>query len=235
MTALIIIGAILTVFAIIGITRLKFRVAYIDDDIVAVAQVWFIKFRVYPKKKRKVDPKDFKIKRFKRRIKGNVKRAETKVKKKRLKAEKKKNKKKARDPNASVSEPNAKKKRAIKPLVRLLLRIIKVFIKKFPKYLQVTVSRLVIGVGSDDAANTAITYGYAVQTVQYIISYIKLNSNLQQTKKAVISVYPDFTAVKSRLELDVTMSIRVWQLVALGIALVIAYLNKGDNQKEQVS
>ena len=52
MTALIIVGAVLLLLFAIGMTRIKFRFAY-TDGIVAVAQVLFIKLRLYPKKKKK--------------------------------------------------------------------------------------------------------------------------------------------------------------------------------------
>ena len=231
MTALVTVGIILIVFFAIAMTRLKFRLAYVDG-IVATAQVLFIKLRIYPKKKRKYKVKDFKIKRFRKRTKRNIQRAEAKAERKRLRAEKKKNRKKKKSGSDEVEcEQGGKKKRAIKPLVRMLLRVLKVFIQRFPRYLQITVSRLVIGVATDDAANTAVTYGYVCQSAQYLITYIKLNSNLKQTKKAVVSVYPDFTAVKPKIELDVTLSIRIWQVIALGIALALAYLNKGNKSK----
>ena len=231
MTALVTVGIILIVFFAIAMTRLKFRLAYVDG-IVATAQVLFIKLRIYPKKKRKYKVKDFKIKRFRKRTKRNIQRAEAKAERKRLRAEKKKNRKKKKSGSDEVEcEQGGKKKRAIKPLVRMLLRVLKVFIQRFPRYLQITVSRLVIGVATDDAANTAVTYGYVCQSAQYLITYIKLNSNLKQTRKAVVSVYPDFTAVKPKIELDVTLSIRIWQVIALGIALALAYLNKGNKSK----
>lgn len=234
MTALTVTGIILAVFFAIGMIRLRFRLAY-RDGISAVVQVLFIKFSIYPKKKRKHNPKHFRIKRFRRRVKRNVRRADSKAEKKRLKAEKNKSKqnKNAASEEGSPNGAGGKKKRAIKPLVRMLLRIIKVFIKKFPRYLHITVSRLVIGVATEDAATTAVTYGYVVQSAQYLITYIKLNSNLKESRKAVVSVYPDFTSEKSTVELDVTMSIRVWQVIALGISLVIAYLNKGNKQNDR--
>ena len=231
MTALVTVGIILIVFFAIGMTRLKFRLAYVDG-IVATAQVLFIKLRIYPRKKKKYKAKNFKIKRFRKRVKRNIQRAEAKAERKRLRAEKKKNRKKKKSgSDGAENEQGVKKKRAIKPLVRMLIRVLKAFIQRFPRYLQITVSRLVIGVASDDAANTAVTYGYVCQSAQYLITYIKLNSNLKQARKAVVSVYPDFTAVKPKIELDVTLSIRVWQVIALGIALALAYLNKGNKSK----
>ena len=232
LTALVTVGIILFVLFAIGMTRLKFRLAYVDG-IVATAQVLFIKLRIYPKKKRKYKAKSFRIKRFRKRIKRNIDRADSRAERKRLRAEKKKNKKNKKNNGTenAEGEQGVKKKRDLKPLLRMLLRILKVFIQRFPRYLQVTVSRLVIGVATDDAANTALTYGYVCQSAQYLLTYIELNSNLKQARKAVVSVYPDFTAEKSKLELDVTLSIRVWQVLALGIALALAYLNKGKKSK----
>ncbi len=231
MTALVTVGIILILFFVIAVTRLKFRFAYVDG-IVATAQVLFIKLRIYPKKKRKYKVKNFKIKKFRKRTKRNIKHAESKAERKRLRAERKKNRKKKKSgAEGSEAEQSGRKKRDVKPLVRMLLRILKVFIQRFPRYLQITVSRFVIGVATDDAANTAVTYGYVCQSAQYLITYIKLNSNLKQTRKAVVSVYPDFTTDKSKIELDVTLSIRIWQVLALGITLALAYLNKGNKSK----
>lgn len=229
MTALIIIGSILLLLFAIGMTRLKFRFVYLDD-IVAVAQVLFIKIRIYPKRQRKLKARHFHIKRFRRRVKRSIRHSDIKAEKTRLKTEKKK-KKKAKQTQGQQT----KKKRNLKPLVRMLLRILRTFVQRFPRYLQVHVSRFVIGVATDDAAETAVTYGYVVQMAQYALTYVKLNSNLKHTKKSVISVYPDFTVNSTRIEMDVTLSIRVWQVLALGISLALTYLNKGKHKESKAS
>lgn len=233
MTALIIIGVILLLFLGIAMTRLKFRIAYVDD-IVAVAQVLFIKIRIYPKKIKRLRARNFRIKRFRSRVKRSVSRSEIKMEKARLRAEKKKQKKKAKSGDKGSGE-GVKKKRDLKSLSRLLLRLLKVFIQKFPRYLQVTVSKFVIGVATEDAADTAITYGYVVQSAQYMLTYIKLNSNLKKARKSVVSVYPDFTTDKPKIELDVTLSIRIWQALALGASLALAYLNRGKKENNTLS
>lgn len=221
---MIIIGVILLVMLVVGMTRIKFRFAY-SDGIVAVAQVLFIKLRIYPKKKKKHRLRNYRIKRFRKRVGRNIKRADAKAEKAKLKAEKKR----AKSEKKSTSDSATPKKRAIKPLARMLLRILRVFIRKFPRYLQTTVSRLVIGVATDDAANTAVTYGYVVQLTQYTITFIEQNSNLRLARNAVVSVYPDFTTSRSTVDIDITLSIRIWQVLSLGIALALAYLKKDPN------
>lgn len=221
------IGVILLFFVLLALTKLKFRLAY-QDGIVATAQVLFVKLRLYPRKKKRLKEKDFRIKRFRRRVKKNIRKSEEKAERDRLKAEKKKERKKKKAAEAA-SEP--KKKRDVKALARLLIRLLKAFMSKFPRYLQTTVSRLVIGVASDDAANTAVTYGYVVQSVQYMLTFVEENSNLKESRNAVISVYPDFTSESSKIEIDLTFSIRIWQLVALGITIVMAYLKKDKKTK----
>ena len=143
----------------------------------------------------------------------------------------KKNKKlSVKNEDVASAEP-PKKKGDIKPLIRMLLRVLKAFMAKFPKYLQTDIKRLVVGVASNDAATTAITYGYTVQTLQYAITFIKSNSNLRQTKNSVVSVYPDFTTDKCLVDIDITFSIRVYQVIALGISLALAYLGVGKYKK----
>ena len=215
----------------IGCNKLKLNITY-KDNIAAFAQVLFIKIQLYPKKKRIPRPNDFKIKRFRKTINRNLKRYESNAEKAQRKAEKKKLKKtKGTTETPEDVSPKPKKKKDIKPLLRMLIRILKAFIAKFPRYLQTDVKRLVIGVASDDAANTALTYGYTVQAIQYAVSFVKCNSNLRQTKNSVVSVYPDFTTEKWVVDVDITFSIRVYQVIALGISLALAYLGMGKYKK----
>lgn len=207
--------------------KIKFHFSYVDG-IVATAQVLFIKIRLFPKKKKRIRKRDYEIKRFRKRTKRKISKVDRASEKKRVSVEKKKLKKAKKAGSEGNNQNEApKKKRDIKPLVRLLMRILRAFVRKFPGYLQTEVRRLVIGVSTDDASKTAITYGCVVQSVQYTVSFIKAYSNLRQTKDAVVSVYPDFLRDKSKIELDITLSIRIWQVLRLAIELVIAYFGKG--------
>lgn len=74
MTALIVISVILLALFGLAMTRIRFRFAY-GDGIVAVLRVWFIRLRILPPKEPKPPkPKDYSIKKFRRRVKKRLKR-----------------------------------------------------------------------------------------------------------------------------------------------------------------
>lgn len=217
MTALIVISVILLAIFGLAMTRIRFRFAY-GDGIAAVLRVWFIKIRILPAKEPKPpDPKDYSIKKFRRRVKKRLKREE----KKRARANNKKSsvtKEEQSDKKSSARDPMA--------LVKMLLDALKVFFARFPKYLRTDTARLIIGVAGDDAAKTAVTYGATVQGVQYVITMLEEYTDFRLDKRGYISVYPDFTTEKWTAEIDLEFSIRVWQVLATVLPLIPIYIHR---------
>lgn len=227
---LIAIGVILLLILLIAISAIRFRVTY-SDELVVVVRFWVLKIRLYPRKRKRPASRNFKTKRFRKWIRRNISRADKKSEKAKRKAERKKVKKDKAKKKQMGGGAEVAKKGGAKLLIRLFARIFKGFIEKFPKYLKIKVNRLVIGVATDDAANTAIAYGYTVQAAQYLIEFVKVRSSLCEARGAVVSVYPDFTTEKSRVELDVTFSIRVWQVISLGLTALKVYVSSGKGKK----
>ena len=107
---------------------------------------------------------------------------------------------------------------------------------KFPRYLRTEVARLVVRVATEDAAKTAVTYGVTVQSVQYLITLVQAHTDFRPRRDAVISVYPDFLSDSFLFELDFTFRIRLWQVLSLGVSVLMAYLRRdGAKNKPQNS
>lgn len=221
----------IVLFALIGlaVTRLRFRIAYVDE-FVASLQVWFIKIRFFPHKAPKPPkPQKFEIKRFRKRLKKRMRKAD-KIEEKKLKKQAK-----ANDTEKTEKSEQKSKPRDIKGLLDMLIDVLKILLDKFPRYLKTKVDRLVIGVASDDAATTALTYGAVVQSVQYIITLLENKAGLYAGKKSCVSVYPDFTCDKWNAEIDITLSIRIWQVISIGISLLLWYVKRRVGKKSESS
>lgn len=153
MTALIIIGAILLVIALILFLPVHVT-AVIRDDAAVFLRILFIKIKLFPMKEK----------------------PEKKEKKKKQKgAEKKKSEKK--------EEKKEKEKRNIPELVHSVADVLSVFLRQFSKHVKIRVLRYKIIIGTGDAAKTALLYGATEQATAYLFTALGKNINFAFSKK----------------------------------------------------
>lgn len=202
----------------LAMTRIRFRFSYDKERIVAAVRVWFIRLRILPKKKKKApSAKRFSVKPFRRRVDRRMKKARKKELK-RLQKQK--------SAKGSESDKDKSSKRDVKALIAMLTDMLRAFFSRFPRYLKTDVARLIVGVASEDAAKTAMTYSAVVQTSQYLITLLETNTSFCLAKNGYVSIYPDFTTDEWRFEADIVFSIRIWQVAALAISLLKIYLHR---------
>ena len=107
-------------------------------------------------------------------------------------------------------------------------------VKKFGKYLVITVRKIDITVSGDDPAKIALTYGYAVQTAAYIK---ELADNTLKTKyrgeAPNIAVGVDWLSGKSSIVLDISMKIRVWQIISVLFTALKGYISVDKPKPEK--
>lgn len=224
LTVIINFAVILVLFGL-AMTRIRFRFSYEKDNVGAFVKVWFIRLRLLPrKKKRPPSAKHFSIKPFRRRVERRLKKAR---KKELERLEKQRTEKKA--------ESDKKAKRDLGALISMLTDMLKAFFARFPRYLRTETARLVVGVASDDAVKTAMTYSAVVQTSQYLITLLETNTRFCLAKNGYVSIYPDFTTDKWTAEVDIKFSIRIWQVVALALPLLGIYLRRGKYRSKKAS
>ncbi len=188
--------------------------------------VGIFKIPIFPKKDKEIKLSDYKIAKFRKK---QAKLAAAEDKKKRKKRSDKKPS--AKDNTAENAEDQEdqdteKPKRDIMGLVETVTELVKVFLARFGRHLHIKVRRVVIIVGSEDAATTAVMYGAVCGAVQCLCELLYNCLNTRFTKNAEIRVEPDFCALKPQAEVDITFSVRVWQVFDLLIRTGIAYLKK---------
>ena len=156
-----------------------------------------------------------------------AKKAEKKAKKKKIKAQKKLEKKRKRKLEKEREAETGIKK--VKPNVKENLEMILTLLKKLYAVtkgkFKIRLRRMYIAVGTGDAAKTAIQYGIIVQSASYLLNF--LNEFLFPIKKheGEVNVYPDYTASKTTVDVDITCSFKIRSLIAIGASMALTFLS----------
>lgn len=187
-----------------------------EGDVSVFVKVLFLQFKVFPRNS-KINLKDFSAKGINKKLRKDkqvLAKHATKEEKKKTKSSK-------------------KRKTNIIDTLKLVADILSAIKVKFFKYLRVKLAKLGLVLATDDAAKTAIEYGIAVQGVQYIVSILEGITNFSVEKSGYIHVDCDFTSEKTSLDLDITLSLRVWQMIAILIRAGLEFvINSGKKKIE---
>ena len=227
MTFLNVTVAIVLFFTLLFAIPIRITIDYSDQVRAHMSIAHLIRIVLHPKKKKKVRLSDYTEKKIaKRERKRLAKEAKAKEKKKRKAADKKQRKldKKARKDAEKSGAIKKDEKPSILDNVRLITSIVEVFLKKFFRHLRIKVARLNITVATEDAAKTAILYGAVSQAVSYLIAVLDAKTNLKQKKNAQFSVNADFCATKSTADVCLSFSIRVGQVLLIGLAVLFRFI-----------
>lgn len=221
MTGLIIFGAIVLFFVLIGMISATVTLSYNREFAVSL-RVLFFRFQLVPKKSKTPNPKKYTRKKYekmleKQRIKEEKAEEKKKLKKEKKEAEKaEKEKAKAAGNGEKKSDEGKKKSVAdIVDLVSTILEAVKSLFKSFGKHLRVCAVKMNITVASDNAADTAVIYGVVCQSVAYIMEILYNITNFKVKNGDSVSVVPDFTASKSTADIKISFRLRVWHIFAM--------------------
>ncbi|MCI8331946.1 MAG: hypothetical protein HFE78_03900, partial [Clostridiales bacterium] len=88
-------------------------------------------------------------------------------------------------------------------------------------------------VASDNAAKTAIFYGMAVQAVQYVVVLLHEITNVQYKQKTSIAVSCDYLSQETYFALDMSLSLRVWQILTVLCCAALSYIKPANNKEEK--
>ncbi|MCI8589945.1 MAG: hypothetical protein HFE77_04460 [Clostridiales bacterium] len=207
---------VLLFFAWLLCTKLSLQLLYTDQFYVYL-KVYFLRFRLSPKKQ-KLNLKQFSAKGIQQKL--------TKDKQKQAKAQQKKQEK-------QKDEDDKKSFATILDTVQMVAQIIKAIKDRFFRYLKIKITQFTFVVASDDAAKTAILYGIAVQAVQYIIVLLDEITNVEYKQNTSIAVSCDYTAGKTYFALDITLSLRVWQILTVLCCAALSYIKSSNNKEEK--
>ncbi len=131
-------------------------------------------------------------------------------------------KKEKNEPETKDSKNDKKSFGSLKNLKGIISPILKT-LGKLVRML--TVNRLILDVkiASGDAYSTALLYGGACAGVGMIFPVLDNNIRI---KKKTVSINADFENTESTAYMYADISIRIWQILVLGIYLIYQYMKK---------
>ncbi len=212
---------------IVGLASLRATITLeYKEEVTVRLRVLCFKLRLVPAKKKKVDPKDYTPKKFRRMLEKKRKKELKKWQKRQLKKQKKQQKKADKEAERQAVKNGAaptKQQRTLLDNLGLIKAILDDIPPRFLRRLQVKLSRIIVTVASDDAAKTAVMYGAAAQTVAYIVAFLDQMSRLKYAPEAEVAVNADFLAEKPSADVKISVAVRVWHILDILLEAVKIY------------
>ena len=205
MIALYIICAIILLIAFLLLAPITLKLEY-DEEFNAKARYLFITYK-FPN-----EEKDKKTK--KKKKKDKKKKAKKKDKEQTKGSEKKQS---FTERNISIIKKSFKFKGfdGAKKIISLAAYLVTKVSRLVKRHLIIKELHVVMAVGADDAAETAVNYG---KTCAYIFPSLGLICNTMKVRKYYADIYPDFIRPKSRAYIYANIKIRPIFVIGTGIS-----------------
>jgi len=203
MTALCIIGGVLLFFVWLFTRKLHIGAGFADNPFLYV-RILFLKLKLPPEKAAHTE--------------GNPKEQTTeKGRKKKAKKEK---------------EKAALPKKAVGEYITIFTDALKELVHKLKKYLFLEKYIIKADIGTDDAAKTATLYGAASNAAAQLWMLVcSLKRRTRNPKLIYTEIKPDFIAEQTDFYADIELSIRLWQILSLGMTALGVYKKlKSDSE-----
>lgn len=135
-------------------------------------------------------------------------------KKRRRAAEKAAQKAQKKKAGATRPAPNLKEN------LDMILAVLKKLYQLTRGKMKVRVKRLVISVGTEDAAKTAMLYGATVASVAAIIEFIERKFTRIRRRPGEMQVRADYVSGKTKAEIDIICSIPLYRALIIGVTML---------------
>ncbi len=147
-------------------------------------------------------------------LKKELKRAEQKnaqsLKKKKKSLLKKQKKRRAKSVGASPNLPEN---------IAMVTALVKKAYRMTRGKISIRVRRLHIAVAAEEASTAAILYGSALQGIAYLCQWIETHFSHIQREDGDMRVYPDFTAQKPSVDIDIACKVSLRSALSIGLGM----------------
>lgn len=211
MIALIIIGIILAILAIVLLLPLSLRLRY-KETLTLSFEVLGLSFPLYAQ-------------------------GDTAPKDRRRKRKKKKQENATRQESGKKTAKKAKNKaspRSILHYVKLAGRILSRIYHHFPNCFTLRIRKFEVVIGGEDAAKAAINYGIVSQAAAYVLTLIETLFRVKVGRKSSLAITPNFLGEASNIALDIQLNTRPLFLLILALRAwgVFRILSQEIDQKQ---
>ena len=236
MPALIVLSCIILFFVILFTVHVNVRIA-MKDGMALSLRVLGIPIKLLPKKEKTYNPKNYTLKKIRKRdakaAQKTAKAAEKKRKKKEEKARKKAEKaaeleKLSKAERKALKEQEKASRPPITELVPLALNVAKLFFSRFFGRIHIRVITLHVRIGAKDAMSAAVIYGLANQAVQYTMEFLRRFCRVDKYSRSDIRIEPDFLieniAFTFDLNVRVTLGGVLGAIIKAGWKFLVGYI-----------
>ena len=165
----------------------------------------------------------------KKAARKKAKKAEQERKKQLEKQKKKQLKQQQKDAAKDAAVPSPNLKENLEMILALLKKLGQVTQKRF----RVHVRRMHIYIATDNAADTAILYGVIVQAAAAILQWIDHNAIPIRRKQDSMTIQPDYLSDTCRADIDITCSVHLRSVVAIGVRMLLAFFKERKLAKQK--
>ena len=215
MPALIVLGCIVLLFVILFTVHINVRITMKDDTALSL-RILGIPIRLLPKKEKTYNPKDYTLKKIRKRDAKAAEKAAKAAEKKRKKQEEKARKKAekaaeleklTKEERKALKEQKKASRPPITELIPLALNVAKLFFSRFFGKIHIRVIRLHVRIGAKDAMTAAVIYGLANQSVQYTMEFLRRFCRVDKYSRSDIRIEPDFLIENVAFEFDLNVRV----------------------------
>lgn len=215
MTALCILCGIAFVICLILLMPIGIEMRY-DGEITLCARVAFLRFRLIPKRQKKIRLRNFSKKRYEKMIAKERKRTE--------KGHKTRSERTSRHRSAAKEDAHGVKKTKLAADLWEMREILIDILGDFLRKIRTKCMRIHLTVGASDAASCALLYGAMSQFTAYALELVR--SRTRVNCREDIAVDADFASVDTRCDIELCFSLRLGSVLASVLRLGAAYFRK---------
>ncbi len=228
MKALIIVLAAAGLLLLIGMIRITVDLRK-EDDLLLTLRLLGLRLKLLPKKKKPPKLKNFRIRNFRKMRIREEKKALAALRRKVKKA--RKAQRKAEAAGKPLPQEQKPEKRSLRETVAFVTAILRHVpgrvLRAIGRYLRIDLRQLSITAAGKEPAEAAKTYGILAQATAYLTELADhtLKMRYPNGREGIVTVDVDFLTDRMDFRFDLSVSIRVWQIPASGIAALKGYLS----------
>ncbi len=223
---LIVILSVAAFFTLVALIRIKVRVKY-SDELELYLKIAFVKIRLYPQKEEYLKLKDFRIDRYRKKF------GQKSEKQSIFKKLKKSKKDTSGETEKTVTEQSGENRSLLEKII-VKLYIGKAVLKQAGatvlKCIRIDVGNFIVDFTTSDTARTAICFTVISELMRAVTEIARNNIDFRLHRKGRICIIPDFAAEKTKVNIDLAISLNVAQIIRIGISAIIGYM-KSQNEE----
>lgn len=221
---LYILGGLIVLITLILFLPIRILVLVNDEEglVIEVRILGYLYERI-PEKSKRVKLSDYSPRAMERRQKKAAKQANKASRKKSISAE----------PSASLfSMP--KKTAPLSDQLSFALEFIRVALKRTLAHARIYVNHLVLTIGSDDAAKTALLCGTSKTALSALCELLDTYSHLHIRHPNRLGIVPDFTSEHSQAQVNIVARLWLWQILDIEFRTAWESVSKMMQQKSNI-